>query len=398
MESNTAVDKVDTAKADEDLLLAPPRKLEPVAADTVRERVPIEPQRQQLIDSATDRMVNELLALNMESQDFKDRLDRLMNIGREEIAKTASALQGNILDENFVGQEKNPAYLALMEMRQLLDKLAPGESATLLQPHHALGFIPWGTKLQAYFRKFQSARTQIKVVMEAVYKARDATLKRIEVYDGEKASLWTDMVALAEKIRYAEAFNAKLKQRVDDVRLSDPRRARLIETEVMFYVGQNLEDMQVQQAINVNGYLSFDILRKSGRDLANGCSRVATNGMSALAVAQKVARGCGEDVQVMDLLVGLKGSIGRVIDETGDMLGNHVDRTIEFAATPLLGVEQIKTMFDKTFAALDKLDEYRLKAVATFAANNELIRSELERSQQHLDRVRSQEVAAALTA
>ena len=84
----------------------------------------------------------------------------------------------------------------------------------------------------------------------------------------------------------------------------------------------------------------------------NGCNRVATTGMSALAVAQTVARATGNQVQVMDMLKGVNATIGSLIAETGKQLNTHVDQTAQFASNPMIGIETMQNMFDQTFRAL----------------------------------------------
>ena len=68
--------------------------------------------------------------------------------------------------------------------------------------------------------------------------------------------------------------------------------------------------------------------------MINGCSRVATTGMSALAVAQTVARATGNQLQVMEMLQGVNSTIEGLIAETGKQLNTHVEKTTEFAQNP----------------------------------------------------------------
>lgn len=47
-------------------------------------------------------------------------------------------------------------------MRGHLDALNPGKDGDLLQPQKLLGIIPFGNRLQGYFRKFQNAGEQMQ--------------------------------------------------------------------------------------------------------------------------------------------------------------------------------------------------------------------------------------------
>jgi uncharacterized protein YaaN involved in tellurite resistance len=129
--------------------------------------------------------------------------------------------------------------------------------------------------------------------------------------------------------------------------------------------------------------------------MMNGCSRVATTGMSALAVAQTVARATGNQVQVMEMLQGVNATIGNLITETGRQLNSHVDKTAEFASNPMLGIDKIKEMFDQTFKAMDAMDSFRAKAITVMGQNNTIMAEQIARSQQYIDRVRQQQAREA---
>ena len=137
---------------------------------------------------------------------------------------------------------------------------------------------------------------------------------------------------------------------------------------------------------------------KTGREMMIGCDRVATTGMSALAVAQTVARATGNQIEVMQMLQGVNKTIADLIHQTGTALNQHVDATAEFSANPMLGIQQIQSMFDQTFQAMDAMDNFRSQAIATMGTNNQLIREQLARSETYLDRVRQQQARAAVSA
>ena len=183
--------------------------------------------------------------------------------------------------------------------------------------------------------------------------------------------------------------------RVASLKTSDPERAKALEQEVLFYARQNLQDILTQQAVCVNGYLALDVLKKTGREMVNGCNRVATTGMSALAVAQTVARATGNQVAVMDMLKGVNDTIGNLIAESGRQLNTHVERTAEFSTNPMIGIETMQNMFDQTFKAMDAMDSFRSKAIDVMGKNNEIIRAGLAKSDSYVDQVRQQRAKEA---
>jgi len=375
--------------------LTPPEVITPVPAEVAPKTVPLPPETAKAVDDQVARFIDALMTENVHSPEFKARLDGAFALGREEISNAAGLMQGRFLQRNFVGAEDSPAYKAIGEIRGLLDTLNPGKEGDLLQPNKILGVIPFGNKLKAYFRKYESAGGQLTKSIEQLYAARDDVQLDIADIDATRNKLWEAMQKLAAAAQFATTLDARLAERVQALKATDPERSKALEQEVLFYARQNLQDILTQQAVCVNGYLALDVLKKTGREMMNGCNRVATTGMSALAVAQTVARATGNQVQVMDMLKGVNATIGALISETGKQLNTHVDQTAQFASNPMIGIETMQSMFDQTFRAMDAMDSFRSKAIDVMGKNNEIIRGQLQKSEGFVDRVRQQRAREA---
>ncbi|MCQ1550888.1 MAG: toxic anion resistance protein [Candidatus Accumulibacter phosphatis] len=390
------IDRQSGTAAEPAFQLTPPEVMAPVHQDQAVELVTVKPERLSEIEQQVESFLGVLMSADLHSQDFKDKLDQTFALGRQEVSVSAALLQGRLLEKNFVSAKETPAFQAISELRGELDKLNPGNQGNLLEPKRLLGLIPWGNKLQSYFRRYQTAATQIKVIMGQLYAARDEVQKDLLALESQRGKIWDGMQKMAEAIRFAEILDTRLAQQVEGLRVTDPLRAKALEQEVQFYTRQNLQDMLTQQAVSINGYLALDVIKKTGRELMNGCTRVATTGMSALAVAQTVARATGNQVEVMDMLQGVSGTIGRLIQQTGEQLNAHVSGTTRFAENPLLGIEEIKQMFAQTYQAMDAIDDFRSQAITVMGRNNEILQSELARSREYLDRVRRERAGQAI--
>lgn len=375
--------------------LQPPEVLAPVPAEAAREAVPLKPELQQKVDEQVLRFIDALASEDLHSDAFKARLDSAFALGKEEISTASNLMQGRFMQRNFDGVENTLAYKAIGEIRGQLDELNPGKDGDLLQPRKLLGLIPFGNKLEAYFRKYQSASEQLKTSMGQLYAARDDMQKDVVDIEATRGKLWEAMTQLAAASRFATTLDTRLAEKVQALEATDPQRAQALRQEVLFYARQNLQDIQTQQAVCVNGYLALDVLKKTGREMINGCTRVATTGMSALAVAQTVARATGNQIKVMEMLSGVNATIGNLISETGRALNQHVDQTTQFAQNPMLGIEKIQEMFNQTFQAMDAMDTFRAKAIDAMGQNNAMIRDQLARADSYVDRTRQQQAREA---
>lgn len=375
--------------------LTPPEVVQPVAEQAARTAVPLSPELQGAVDDQVQRFMDGLLTDDVQSEAFKARLDSAFALGREEVSIASGLMQGRFMQRNFVGMEDTAAFKAIQDMRVQLDALNPGKEGDLFEPQKLLGLIPYGNKLQAYFRKFQNASGQLQQSMQQLYAARDDMQRDVVELEATRGKLWEAMQKLAAAIRFAESLDAKLAQKVEAMKATDADRAKALEQEVLFYVRQNLQDMLTQQAVCTNGYLALDVLKKTGREMMNGCSRVATSGMSALAVAQTVARATGNQIKVMEMLTGVNSTIESLIAESGRQLNTHVEKTAQFAQNPMIGIEKMKEMFDLTFKAMDAMDSFRSKAIEVMGQNNAMMKEQLAKADEYVDRVRQQKAREA---
>ena len=375
--------------------LTPPEVVQPVSNDVAKTAIPLPPELAKAVADQADQFIHSLLTEDVQSEAFRAKLDSAFALGREEVSIAASLMQGRLMERNFVGTEDSTAFKALQDMRRQLDDLNPGKDGDLFQPQKLLGFIPFGNRLQSYFRKFQNAGEQLNSSMEQLYAARDDIQRDVVDIEATRSKLWEAMQKLAGAIRFAELLDTKLFAKVEGLRATDALRAKALEQEVLFYARQNLQDMLTQQAVCTNGYLALDVLKKTGREMMNGCSRVATTGMSALAVAQTVARATGNQIKVMEMLTGVNATIEGLIAESGRQLNTHVEKTTQFAQNPMVGIEKLKEMFDQTFQAMDAMDNFRSQAIVVMGQNNAMISAELQRADQYIDKVRQQQARQA---
>ena len=109
---------------------------------------------------------------------FRAKAASAFRLGREETAATAHLMSGRFMARNMVGMEDSTAFKAISEMRRHLDELDPGKEGDLLSQNKLLGMIPYGDKLKAYCRRFQSASQQLQTAMRQIYAARDDLQRR----------------------------------------------------------------------------------------------------------------------------------------------------------------------------------------------------------------------------
>jgi len=372
-----------SAVADQAQVLTPPEVLAPVSTSEANQLVSLKPERADALNAQVESYVQGLLSADLGSEEFRAKLDAANALGRQSIA-SASALTGRFMDKSFVGFSDSLAFKTINDLRTVFADLNPARAGNLLSPHKLFGLIPYGNKLQAYFRKFDSAGGEIAKLMRELRTAQDEIKRDLTALVDMEGQLWEGMNRIREAAFFAEKLDARLVSEVALLKQSNLLKAEALEQEVLFYVRQVHSDLLTQQLVNVNAYRQIGILKKTGREMINGCDRMATTGMSALATAQAVARATGAQTKVMEMLNAGSQAIGDLIEQTSVMIGKHVETTGAFSSDPVIAVDQLKAAFENTTRAMDAMDTFRSQALDTMSKNTQLLKGMIETAERDI--------------
>jgi uncharacterized protein YaaN involved in tellurite resistance len=368
------------------LTLAMPQPMIPVkAADVATAVIPMKEDTRRQAVAQADQFISELLHLDVTSGEFRARVDSAFRLGRKEIGDSA-LLSGKFMEKNFVKDTDNPAFQVLNEMRVLFEDLDPGKEGDLMAQHKILGVLPFGNKLKAYLQKFDSASGSLRKLIDHIYGVQDQLARDDQELFATMNKLLEAMVKLKSVDLFVERLDEMLTTSITKLKATDPVRAKAIEQEVLFYARQASMDVKTQILVCINGYKMLEGLRKTGRELHNGCDRMATIGMSSLAIAVTLARAQGYQMKVMEALQHGSVAIEGLMASTAKMFGEHVDRVVEFQTNPLIGVQTLKASFDTVFASLDKMDEFRSKAIDTMGTNITLLKGLQAEGERRMER------------
>ena len=368
------------------LQLAMPEPVAPVKTpDAAMAMIPLKEDTKASALKQADQFIADLLHMDVTSGDFRARLDSAFRLGRKEISDSA-LLTGKFMERNFVGDADNPAFKVMNEMRSLFQDLDPGKEGDLFTPHKILGLIPYGNRLQAYLQRFDSASGSLRKLIDNIYGVEDQLARDDQELFATMNKLLDAMAKLKAVDMFIDHLDQMLTETVAKLKSSDPARAKAIEQEVLFYARQANMDVKTQILVCINGYKMLEGLRKTGRELQNGCDRMATIGMSSLSIAVTLARAQGYQLKVMDALKQGSAAIEGLMASTAKLFGDHVDRVVEFESNPLIGVQTLKASFDTVFAGLDKMDEFRSKSIESMGANIALLKGLLAEGEARMKR------------
>ena len=244
-----------------DFELTPPDPVPTVSAEKAAGLVPVSEEKKSKLDEKVDAFVADLVSVDANSPEFGKKVDQLTNMGRKEIM-AASQHSNRFLDRPIRAMDKDEGVGAnLAELRRTVEDLDPSRRGKLTGPKKFLGIIPFGNKLNDYFRSYQSAQTHIQQILAKLGNGKDELLMDNAAIDVERAKLWEAMGNLEQMIHISNTLDARLEDKAAELDATDPAKAKAIRETALFYVRQRTQDLLTQMAVSVQGYLALDLVK-----------------------------------------------------------------------------------------------------------------------------------------
>ena len=343
------------------------------------------------LDAKVDGFLTALETSQVGSPEFAAQAESVRTMGDADIRKAAETSnrmlqqpvralkEGGLAEGSAVGK-------TLLELRRTVEDLDPSQATGAKK---FLDFLPFGDKITDYFRKYQSAQTQLNGILHSLRNGQDELQKDNVALNLEKTNLWAVMGRLNQYIYVAERLDAKLSAKIAELELSDPEAAKALSQDVLFYVRQKHQDLLTQLAVSIQSYLAIDIIIKNNIELIKGVDRASTTTVGALRTAVIVAQALGNQKLVLDQITALNTTTSGMIQRTSEMLRENSAAIQEQAASSTIGMEQLQAAFANIYATMDSIDEFKLKALDSMSQTIGVLDAEVAKSKQYLERVQA---------
>ena len=378
------------------LVLTPPQAVATVTPEQAAQASTLTPDATKRLDAQVSGFIDDLLKLDVHSNAFQEKLGAVHTFGNADIQ--ASAAVSNRMMERPVRameSEANPqastVSRGLLDLRRTVEDLDPSKQGDLFSPKTLLKIIPFGSHILDYFRKYQSAQTHLNAIIDSLYRGKDELLKDNAAIEQEKSNMWTLMGKLEQWVYLGKHIDAALEKRIDEIAASDPEKARIAREEILFAVRQKVMDLLTQLAVDKQGYLALDLVRRNNIELVKGVDRATTTTVSALRTAVIVAQALTNQKLVLDQINALNATTSDMIVRTSELLKTQSAQIQEQAASSTVSIDALQTAFDNIFATMDAIDTYRAKAVDTMATTVAALETQVGRSKSYLERARQGE-------
>jgi uncharacterized protein YaaN involved in tellurite resistance len=380
--------------------LIPPEPVKPVPQDQASKMVNVDPDTLTRLDEKVDEFTEIVTHADVQSDPFKARLDAIHNLGNKEIRASAN-VSNRMLDkpvnamQNGAFNDTAPISRSLLELRRTVEDLDPTRQGDLFSQQKLLGIIPFGNHLHDYFMHYQSSQSHINIIIEALYKGQDELRKDNAAIEQEKVNLWNLMQKLQQYIYVGRKIDVALTDRIASIERSSPEKARVVKEEMLFYVRQKVQDLLTQQAVNIQGYLALDMVRRNNLELIKGVDRATTTTVAALRTAVIVAQALANQKLVLDQISALNTTTSSLIESTSELLRKQTVDIHQQAASATLSVQALQKAFANIYESMDMISNFKMQALSNMQQTVDALSKEIQKSQTYLDRVRRAEAASA---
>ena len=379
------------------ITLEAPQPVAVVPQDEADQLVKLDLTKVPELDAKVNDFVMHVLQTPVNTAVFDEKVNAIHQLGSAEIRASAQ-IANRMLDRPAKSMDKalfdnSPIAKSLTELRSVVEELDPTRQGSLSSPRKFLGIIPMGKSVQDYFRKYQSSQTHINAIIESLYHSKDELMKDNASIEQEKVNMWALMQSLRQYIYVGQKIDERLEQKIGELEATDPEKARVVKEELLFYVRQKNMDFLTQLAVNIQGYLALDMIRKNNLELIKGVDRATTTTIAALRTAVMVSQALSSQKLVLDQINALNATTSSLIESTSVMLKRQTAQVHEQASGSSVDLEKLQKSFNHIYETMQAIDAFKVKALGNMQQTLHVLTQEVDRAQTYLDRSNRQTVS-----
>ncbi len=377
--------------------LEAPQPVAVVPQDEADQMVKLDLTKVPELDAKVNDFVMHVLQTPVNTSVFDEKVNAIHQLGSAEIRASAQ-IANRMLDRPAKSMDKalfdnSPIAKSLTELRSVVEDLDPSRQGSLSSPRKFLGIIPMGKSVQDYFRKYQSSQTHINAIIESLYHGKDELMKDNASIEQEKVNMWALMQSLRQYIYVGQKIDERLEHKIGELEATDPEKARVVKEELLFYVRQKNMDFLTQLAVNIQGYLALDMIRKNNLELIKGVDRATTTTIAALRTAVMVSQALSSQKLVLDQINALNSTTSSLIESTSVMLKRQTAQVHEQASGSSVDLEKLQKSFNHIYETMQAIDAFKVKALSNMQQTLHVLTQEVDRAQTYLDRTNRQTVS-----
>jgi uncharacterized protein YaaN involved in tellurite resistance len=378
------------------LVLTPPAPVVVVEPQQAATAVPVQTEKQLELRRKAAAFVDELAAIDTNSPAFQQKVTSITSMGEQDM-RAAAGMSNRMLERPAAALGRGRSRGAtddaqvkvantLVDLRNTITDLDPNR-ADLTGVQKVLKWLPGGDKIDRYFAKYKSAQSHLNAIIVALESGQNDLRKDNAAIETEKVNMWTTMGRLAEYNELAAALDEAIAAKVSALEAAgQTEAAATLRSDALFPVRQRRQDIMTQMAVNVQGYMALDLVRRNNLELIRGVDRAQTTTIAALRIAVIVSQALARQKLVLDQITQLNTVTSNLIEATSQQLKTQGAAINQQAASSTIDINKLQAAFDNVFATMDAVDTFRAQAVDSMAQTVQALEGQIERAKPYLER------------
>lgn len=345
------------------------------------------------LEKAADSNTNNLMTFDLDSlQERRDIITSIDTFGNDIVEKSTQKndmLNVRLADLSKMGSENGAVVSGLAELSTQMKDLDP--SGIDFTKKGVLGklFNP----ARAYFTKYERADAIIAKTMDSLSEGKKVLKNDNTTLEIEQMSLRDLTKKLSQQIEMGTQMDESISAAIEKAKIEnvDEERIKFIEEEVLFPLRQKVMDMQQMQAVNMQGIVAMEIVRRNNKELIRAVERAENVTVSALKIAVTVASALYNQKIVLEKVNAVNEATNKLIGATSKMLKDQGANIQQQAMEASVSVDTLKEAFANTFDALDAVSNYKSKALPQMKNSIEQFRALADEGEKRIQKMEATE-------
>lgn len=331
----------------------------------VEEETKVDPETSLVISDASREKGDEILRADIDNfEDRKELTKAIEEFGADVVKKSSdrnALMKTRIGDLSRAGGESGAVASGLEELSRQMKDLDPSGIDFVKRGPLGKVFNP----VRAYFNKYKAADAAIAEIVESLEKGARVLRDDNTTLELEQVSMRELTKELNQKIALGEELDAYLTEQIECQRdlNGDSEKVKFVEEEILFPLRQRMIDFNQMLAVNQNGIIAMEVIRKNNYELIRSVNRARTVTIAALNVAVTVAGALYNQKIVLEKVKVLNQTTNSMIEATSRMLNTQGTEIQKQAMDSNIDVETLKSAFKETFEALESINQYKQNAL-----------------------------------
>ncbi|WP_320823908.1 toxic anion resistance protein [Reinekea sp.] len=378
MTSQTTIAQVATMSAEEiatSLGTKAPSTISDDIPDEVKQRAKALLER---IQQVGDRDISARNDLTSEAKNFGQEV-------RRQIAHQSDLLNAPIKDIMGNSGESGDLSQDLLALRARVEEVNPNKfdfsEGTLRRLLSKLPGI--GTKLEAWWSQYQSVSTVINDILANLEKGKNVLTKDNMTLKIDRDKLMEFTWQLQDQLQIAMLLDAELAQWSSDL---EAAQKKYIEEDILYYLRQEVQDMQLSLGAANQAILVSDIIRRANEELIRSTDRTLNVSAQALQTAAALQVALSHQEKQMKAVKATQEMTVELLKSTAEKAKVQGVQIVKDANDVSGMIEGLQQAFSDTIEAMNLLDAYKQEALPAMQSNVNLLDDLNKQMKEQVDR------------